>query len=484
MFEPWVILPLVVSAITIFLCFVLGVRISRLSERLSGKTSELQTLQQERDGLAAKSDQLMAQIVGLTSELSKSETRRQEESKAAEHNVALLAAARTEFGVQFKNLANDILEEKSKKFTEQNRTNLESLLAPLGNQINEFKQRLEKESEQRISLRIEIERLRDLNERMDQDAVELTNALKGQSKTLGNWGEFVLEDILKKAGLVKDREYAMRETLISEDGKRSQPDVIVMLPEDRHLVIDSKANLTAYQRYCSSASEVEAKQELKNHIAAIRKHLKDLDVRSYQDHYQLNSLDFVLMFIPLEPAFIAAVREDPTLYDDAFQRRIVLVCPSTLLATMRTVGNIWRQEYQKRNVLEIANQAGGLYDKFVGFVEDLKNIGDRLAQALASYEAAHNKLSSGKGNLVRRAEQIVQLGAKASKRLPSSLIAAGMDMEEPAENTGSMESNQEPSPTASQQIEIVEPIDETSQVLTLDEGGSLTELAASEGSPN
>src|SRR5215475_12364148 len=257
-------------------------------------------------------------------------------------------------------------------------------------------------------------KLRSLNERMDQDAIELTNALKGQSKTLVDWGEFILEDILQKAGLVRDREYFIRENLVDEEGKRSQPDVIINLPDERHLIIDSKANLTAYKQYCSSDDKAECERELKKHIAAVREQIKKLDLRAYQDHYKLNSLDFVLMFIPLEPAFIVAVRHDQTLFDDAFKKRVVVVCPSTLLASMRTVGNIWKQEYQKRNVLEIANQAGTLYDKFVGFYDDLKSIGERLAQAQTSYEAARNKLVSGKGNLVRRAEHILELGAKAS----------------------------------------------------------------------
>ena len=431
-------------------CIVLWTKLTKLSSTLDDKNSELkdevarrstaearvqriQELELEnrrlKDDLAASNERLLA----LTSQLAESEAKREEEGKAATEKLALLNEARTEFGIQFENLANKILEDKSKKFTEENRSSLETLLTPLGKQINEFKQRVEevyeKESQQRFSLRGEIEKLRSLNERMDQDAIELTNALKGQSKTLGNWGEFILEDILQKAGLVKDREYVIRETFIADDGKRSQPDVVINLPDDRHLVIDSKANLSAYNRYCSSDSSLECEQELKKHIAALRVHVKELDLRRYQDHYKLNSLDFVLMFIPLEPAFILAVRNDSALFDDAFAKRIVVVCPSTLLATMRTVGNIWRQEYQKQNVLEIANQSGALYDKFVSFYEDLRDIGYRLSQAQNSYEAASNKLMSGKGNLVRRATHILQLGAKASKRLPRSVVATACDVE-------------------------------------------------------
>jgi DNA recombination protein RmuC len=294
---------------------------------------------------------------------------------------------------------------------------------------------------------------------MDQDAVNLTNALKGQSKTLGNWGEFILEEILQKAGLVQDREYSIRETLTAEDGRRSQPDVIVTLPENRHLVIDSKINLSAYLRHCSSENEADCELELRKHIAGIRVHLKELDLKSYQDHYKLNSLDFVLMFVPLEPAFIAAVRRDPTLFDDAFAKRIVMVCPSTLLATMRTVRNIWRQEDQKRNVLEIATQSGALYDKFVGFVEDLKDIGVKLRQTQDSYDAAHNKLTSGKGNLISRAERVLQLGAKASKRLPLNLVETAFGDEE---------------------IGTKEQIDELTRPLVLDEGGLFPDLVAGE----
>ena len=376
----------------------------------------------ENDRLKADVDILQERIVDLSSELSESEVRRQQETKGLDEKIALLSEAREEFAVQFKNLANDVLEDKSKRFTEQNKVNLDSLLSPLKNQIEQFRQKVEetydKESQQRASLRDAVENLSHLNKKMNDDAVNLTNALRGQSKTLGNWGEFILEEILQKAGLVADREYSIRETLIAPDGKRSQPDVIITLPENRHLIIDSKINLSAYLKHTSSDNEAEAEAALRDHISAMRVHLREMDRRAYQDHYKLNSLDFVLMFVPLEPAFIVAVRRDPTLFDDAFAKRIVIVCPSTLLATMRTVRNIWQQEQQKRNVLEIARQSGALYDKFVGFVEDLTDIGEKLQQAQSSYDAAHNKLTSGKGNLVTRAERIRQLGAKASKRLP------------------------------------------------------------------
>ena len=430
--------------------FVAGILITWLilRERLLAKDASLEGALSELDTKNEKISNLQKECSGLTAEVAAAKAKLSEQEKAFEEKLAFKEV----LGTEFRNLANEILEDKSKRFTEQNQLNLDALLKPLGNQISEFKQRVEKtydqESQQRVSLRDEIEKLRGLNERMDQDAISLTNALKGQSKTLGNWGEFILEEILQKAGLVKDREYSVRETLIAEDGRRSQPDVLVMLPENRHLVIDSKINLSAYLRHCSSENEADCELELRKHIAGIRVHIRELDLRAYQDHYKLNSLDFVLMFVPLEPAFIVAVRRDPTLFDDAFAKRIVIVCPSTLLATMRTVRNIWRQEDQKRNVLEIANQSGALYDKFVGFVDDLKDIGIKLRQTQDSYDAAHNKLTSGKGNLISRAERVLRLGAKASKRLPLNLIETASE---------------------GQGAEQMEPIDKSMQPLSLDE---------------
>ena len=425
----------------IFLALALGLTIGALMtwlilrERVSAKETRLTAALDDIEGKNQSISDLRLERDALTQRLTAAEVRLSEQQKAWQEKLEFKAVLETEFKV----LAADILEDKSKRFTQLNQSNLDSLLRPLGDQIEDFKKKVEdietNRTRDQSSLRSELQLLRTLNQNISEEANNLTNALKGQSKTLGNWGEFILEDILQKAGLVKDREYLIRETFIAEDGKRAQPDVVINLPDDRHMIIDSKANLTAYNRYCSSEEKLECEQELKKHIAAIRVHVKELDLRKYQDHHKLNSLDFVLMFIPLEPAFILAVRNDPNLFDDAFAKRIVVVCPSTLLATMRTVGNIWRQEYQKRNVLEIANQSGALYDKFVGFYEDLKTIGDRLAQAQASYEAATSKLVTGKGNLIRRAEHILELGAKASKRLPQNVIAAAMNVEDKADDT-------------------------------------------------
>ncbi len=450
---------MLVTLLMLLMGLVAGVLITWLvfRERLAAKHTSLESTLSQLSDRQQKISDLQKDCSSLNAQLAAAEVRISEQQRAFADKLAFKEV----LGTEFKNLANEILEDKSKRFTEQNQINLGALLKPLGDQISEFKNKVEQtydqESQQRVSLRDEIEKLRGLNERMDQDAISLTNALKGQSKTLGNWGEYILEEILQKAGLVKDREYSVRETLIAEDGRRSQPDVLVMLPENRHLVIDSKINLSAYLRHCSSENEAECELELRKHIAAMRVHLKELNLKSYQDHYKLNSLDFVLMFVPLEPAFIVAVRRDATLFDDAFAKRIVIVCPSTLLATMRTVRNIWRQEDQKRNVLEIATQSGALYDKFVGFVEDLKDVGVKLRQTQDSFDAAQNKLSSGKGNLISRAERVLQLGAKASKRLPLNLVETALGSED---------------------FETTEPIDKLA--LSLDEGGLFPDLVAAE----
>jgi DNA recombination protein RmuC len=303
-----------------------------------------------------------------------------------------------------------------------------------------------------------------LNTRISQDAINLTNALKGQSKTQGAWGEIILERVLEMSGLVKGREYEIQVTLTSEEGKRSCPDVIVYLPDNRHLVIDSKVNLVAYERCCSLADGPERDAELKKNIAAFRKHIGELDLKRYQDHYKLNSLDFVLMFVPIEGAFMVAVQDDANLFNQAFEKNLVIVSPSTLLATMRTISNLWRQEYQSRNAVKIAKQAGRLYDKFAGFVVDLEDIGSKLRVAQASYEAAHNKLASGHGNIVSRVENLRLLGARVKKGLPADLVEDAMEDNE------------------AQVIKVAlpDPIDKATRPLSLDEGGLFPDLVAAD----
>ncbi len=335
------------------------------------------------------------------------------------------------FQIQFKNLANEILEEKTKKFTDQNKTNLKDILNPLKEKIGEFEKKVEetnKESIERNSaLKEQISGLKDLNIKITKEAENLTKALKGESKTQGNWGEFILESILEKSGLVKGEQYEVQVSKTNEEGKRLQPDVIIKLPEQKNIIIDSKVSLTSYERYINSEDEREKALELKNHLMSIRSHLKGLSDKNYQNIYEIGSLDFVLLFMPIEPAFSLAVQNDAELFNDAYDKNIVIVSPTTLIATLRTISSIWRQENQNRNALEIARQGGQLYDKFKSFTDDLIKVGENLKTTQKSYELAMNKLSEGKDNLIRKTERIKELGAKATKTLDQRLLDRAKD---------------------------------------------------------
>ena len=332
---------------------------------------------------------------------------------------------------QFKNLANEILEEKSRRFAEQNQQNLDTLLKPLQEKLTDFRKQVDEtyqsEARERFALKQEVEKLAGLNLRMTDETRALTNALKGESKTQGDWGELVLETILENSGLRKGEEYLVQDTQTISDGSRLQPDVVIRLPESKHLVIDSKVSITAYTRYMQSDDENVKISELNSHVLSIKQHIQGLSAKNYQDLYGVGSIDFVLMFIPIEPAFLAAMRHAPEIYQDALKKNIVIVCPSTLLSTVRTVAHLWRQEQQNRNAQEIARQCAALYDKFVGFVEDLDKVGQRLEQAQVSYSDAVGKLKTGRGNLIRTAENVKKLGVKPNKSLPSKLTDVADD---------------------------------------------------------
>ena len=327
---------------------------------------------------------------------------------------------------KFENLANKIFEDKSLKFTEQNKTNLDQILKPLSEKIKDFEKKVDDvyvtDSKERAGLVQQIKSLHELNQQMSKDANNLTSALKGQSKTQGNWGEFILESILEKSGLVKGREYVVQESITAESGKRFQPDVIINLPENKSIVIDSKVSLVGYEKFVSSEDENQKQLGLREHINSIRSHIKNLSGKNYQNLYQLESLDFVLMFMPIEPAFAYAVQNDPSIFSDAFEQNIVIVSPSTLLATLRTISSIWRQESQNKNAVEIARQSGEMLDKFAAFVDDLISVGKGLVGAKDNYDKAMNKLTEGRGNLISRTEKIKKLGAKASKSLPPNVL--------------------------------------------------------------
>lgn len=330
------------------------------------------------------------------------------------------------FTMEFKNLANEILEEKSKKFTEQNKINLNDILKPLGEKIKDFEKKVEevydKESQQRFSLKEEVKRLAELNQQVSKEANNLTKALKGDSKSQGMWGELILENILEKSGLAKNREYFIQESFKRENDKRHQPDVILNYPGDRSVIIDSKVSLTAYERYVSAENEREKESALKEHLLSVKKHIQELSLKNYQDVYQLNSLDFVMMFLPVEPAYLLAIQTDSEIWQYAYDKRILLISPTNLIAALKLVANLWRQEYQNKNALEIARRSGELYDKFVGFTDDLVELGSKLKLTQKSYEASMNKLTAGKGSLVKRARDLKELGIKTRKDIPQNLI--------------------------------------------------------------
>lgn len=327
--------------------------------------------------------------------------------------------------LEFAHTANLLLEEKSEKFTAQNQQNLEGILVPLQEKIKHFEEQVAHfygdESKQRATLQEQIRQLTTLNQEMNAETRNLTRALKGEAKTQGNWGELILERLLEKSGLRKDMEYSTQQHFQTEEGKRQLPDLILNLPNKKHLVIDSKMSLTAYERFSNASTEEKASVALKEHLTSVKNHVKELSRKKYQKINQLNSLDFVLMFVPLEAAYALAMQNDHQLFYQAFEQNVIIVSPMTLLATTRTIANVWQQENQNRNALEIADKAGRMYDKFVGFTEDLQKLGDKIRSVDVEYNEAMKKLQYGRGNLVTRAAQLKELGAKASKQLPEYL---------------------------------------------------------------
>ena len=361
----------------------------------------------------------------LNSELARRNTEFENLQKQNLNRDAELEERQKQLRNEFKILANTILEEKSNKFTEQNKENIQQILNPLQEKIKTFEDKVEKSQKESISMHSALKEqllgLKDLNQQMTKEATNLTRALKGDSKMQGNWGELVLERVLEKSGLEKDREYVVQQSFNREDGTRVLPDVVLHLPDNKRMIIDSKVSLTDYERYANAENEDKA-FFLKAHVNSINKHVSQLSEKKYEDLYDMESPDFVLMFIPIEPAFAVALNEDSTLYNKAFEKNIVIVTPSTLLATLRTVDTMWSNEKQQRNALEIAKQAGALYDKFEGLVTDLTGVGKKIDAAKSDYSAAMNKLVEGKGNLIGRVEKLKKMGAKAKKSLPEPIL--------------------------------------------------------------
>lgn len=357
-----------------------------------------------------------------------------------------LTSLQDRFTAQFKNLANEIFEEKSVKFTNQNKTNLDELLKPLGQKLTEFERKVElthkDHVERNVALREQISGLRELNKKMSQEAENLTRALKGDSRVQGNWGELVLERILEQSGLQKDREYFTQESITTEAGRRLRPDVIIRLPDNKNLVIDAKASLISYDRYINADNDEDRDRFLKEHMLSVKTHIRSLANKSYHQLFDTGTLDYVLMFVPIEAAFALIIERGGELYNEAHSQNIVIVSPATLIATLRTVASIWKHEYQNRNALEIARQGGLLYDKFKAFVDDLVKVGTTLSTTKNTYDEAMKKLVTGKDNLVRKTERLKELGAQASKSIDDKVLSradAKSKLESPQEEQSETE---------------------------------------------
>ncbi|WP_435414910.1 DNA recombination protein RmuC [Polaribacter aestuariivivens] len=373
---------------------------------------ELKNIQQEKEHLITVNTRQEAEVDNLRLKL--------------DENKGEVEKLNEKFTKEFENLANKILDEKSTKFTEQNKENIKNILSPLQEKIKGFEDKVDKTHKESIdyhaALRQQILGLKELNQQMSKETLNLTKALKGDNKMQGNWGELVLERVLEKSGLEKDREYYVQQSFTNEDGKRLLPDVVIHLPDNKKMVVDSKVSLVAYEQYINEEDELLKNSFLKQHVASLKRHVEQLSDKKYEDLYGIESPDFVLLFIPIEPAFAVALNSDTNLYNKAFEKNIVIVTPSTLLATLRTIDTMWNNEKQQRNALEIAKQAGALYDKFQGLLNDLIGIGKRIDDSKKEYSNAMNKLVEGRGNIIRSVEKLKKMGAKAKKALPEKII--------------------------------------------------------------
>lgn len=410
-----------------------AVQLASAEERARSFERSIVDLERDNRDLEIRIRSLQGEFTGAREEVARLTASLEAEAKSSEEKLGALNEAREALADQFKNLANQIFEEKGAKFVQQNQATLDMLLKPLGERLKEFQSRVEetydKESKQRFSLQHEIHKLLELNNKISQDAVNLTNALKGDSKKQGTWGELVLERILESSGLQKGREYDVQVSLDAEDGGKVQPDVVVHLPENKHVIIDSKVSLTAYEAYSSAEDDATRAVELARHVDSVRRHVTLLSQKNYQSLYGIGSLDFVLMFMPIESALSIVERGDKDVFLEAFGKGVMIVSPTTLLISLRTIAGIWRYEYQNRNAQELVRQCGALYDKFVGFVGDLEDVGKKIDAARGSYDDAYSKLRSGKGNLIRQAERIRKLGVKPNKVLPQQLADSAGDDE-------------------------------------------------------
>jgi len=429
-------------------------RIAPLEHETASLRAQLEALEHERRSQGERAAALLAELEPLRLRMENTErtlleaTHERERSREnlaqvqtqlalereqAQDKLTLLLEAKTQLGEQFKLLANEILEEKTQRFTEHNQSQIGQLLNPLRERLGEFQKKVEdsygQEARERHALREELKRLAEMNTRLGHEAESLTRALKGERKTQGMWGEMILETVLESSGLRKGFEYDTQVSLANA-GSRAQPDALIYLPENRVVIVDAKVSLSAYERHVNDDDPAQKARHLKDHLTALRAHIAGLSDKAYENIPELRSLDFVVLFVPIEPALMLAMEHDKSLFQDALKRNIVMVSPTTLLAVLRTIAHVWRQEQQNQNAQEIARQAGDLYDKLAGFVDDMQTLGNRIEQASKSYETAFNKLSSGRGNVLSRAQKLHRLGVQSSKTLPENLLQAALESDE------------------------------------------------------
>ena len=410
--------------------FILGKRMQTtassaiLEERLNQQLLQVEQLNYRNQQLEQINEEQLRRVITLEAELGQAKL-------AEDKRVQDLEQLQKKFQSEFENLAQKILDEKSSKMNEQNKESIRLLLDPLRERITDFSKKVEDSNKQNLTFhetfKVELRHMQEQSLLMQNEAANLVKALKGDNKMQGNWGEMVLERILEKSGLRKDMEYAVQQSFTTEDGKRLMPDVIINLPDDKKFIIDSKVSLVHYEQLVNTDSEEEKETYAKLHLNSIQRHIKELSEKRYEDLYEVNSPEFVILFIAIEPAFAVALQRDPLLYSKAFDQNIILVTPTTLLATLRTIDSMWNTERQHKHALEIAQKAGALHDKFVGFIEDMNKVGQRMNDAKKTYEEAMNKLHTGRGNVVSSIHKLRELGAKAKKDLPEANLNKALE---------------------------------------------------------
>jgi DNA recombination protein RmuC len=396
-----------------------------LNERAHNSEKQIANLEQRLAAGNAAVDGLNRELSNAKSTIREFETRLHEERKAAAEKLALLEDAKEKLGNEFKLLANQIFEERGKAFSEQNKSSLDEVLKPMREQLGDFRKRVDEvhlnDSKDRASLKEHLAQLENLNRQMSEDAIGLTQALKGESKAQGNWGEMILERILETSGLREGKEFAREQSFTNDEGRRLRPDVVIYMPGDKQVIIDSKVSLTDYERIVSAGSDAERKKALTAHLRSLKSHIQGLSGKRYDHLSNVNSPDYVLMFVPIEGAYLMAIEEDPTIFESAFEQRVAVVTPSTLYATLKLIEQLWRYERQSENVVKLIDRAGKLHDKMVTFVESFEEVGSRLEQAQNAYDASLNRIKTGPGNVISQIATLGNLAGKTKKELPKHL---------------------------------------------------------------